>query len=111
MSRKKPRVPQGDKVIIPGDNVPNLDCMEADELREFWLSTIRYTKNEQHAKARELFPSRRSGYVRVTASLGNYALNKATAIGCRLRGDMGEALKYDQICDRIHLWLPAWARF
>lgn len=98
--------------VVSGDQgVPNLDCMEVEELRAFWLSTTKYTKGKQHAKARELFPSRRDGYVKVTEGLGHYAINKASAMRCRLRGDIGEALKYEQICDRIHLWLPLWARF
>lgn len=110
MARKKPRIPQGDKVIIEGDiGAPNLDCMEIDDLREFWLSTFERANGEQYKKARELFPSRRSGYVKITTSLGSYAINKATAMRCRLRGEIGEALKYEQICDRIHLWLPLWA--
>ena len=71
-------------------NVPNLDAMDADELMAFWM---------KHQGGR--------GYT----ELLNYASNKATAIGCRSRGEIGWALMYEGICDDIYKRLPDWARW
>lgn len=60
--------------------------------------------------ARELFPDRPKRYVESTVSLRCYADNKATAMECRLRGDIQSALMYEGICDRIYESLPDYAR-
>lgn len=88
-------------------SVPNLDCMDKDELTNLW-SEIHY---HPIIEARKLFPDKFKGYVSVTQNLGCYAINKATAISCRLRGDIPSALKYETVCDNIYKELPAVARW
>jgi hypothetical protein len=46
------------------------------------------------------------GMVRAGKDLRNYAWNKRTACACRLRGDIGAALMYEGICERIYGELP-----
>jgi len=84
----------------------NLDSMEQDELMEIWKKV----HTAPVKTARELFPDRRQGYVSATQNLGAYAANKATAISCRLRGDIPAAQVYEKICDNIYAELPVWAR-
>jgi hypothetical protein len=81
----------------------NLDSLEAAELMAFWGRT---NSVRPLSFARELFPSKPAGYVAATKSLGHYASNKATAIDCRLRGDIQAALMYEEIADRIYSELP-----
>lgn len=86
----------------------NLDGFAtADELMEFW--------NVYHRGGRrrgaELFPSRPAGYLSATRALANYAANKATAMRCRARGDIGIAAHYERIAARIYDGLPAFARW
>jgi len=83
----------------------NLDCMLADELMTFWL------KHQRGRKYRELFPLGGPGTKRAAGDLANYASNKATAMQCRLRGDIQAAFIYETICDRIYTGLPASARW
>lgn len=86
-------------------NVPNLDATWQDDLRLFW----KHHQNGRHYL--ELFPDGALGTKRTTADLANYAHNKATAMGCRLRGDVNTALMYEGVCDRIYLSLPDAARW
>lgn len=43
-----------------------------------------------------------TGSAAAASALSGYAWNKATAIDCRLRGDIQAALCYETICDRIY---------
>lgn len=91
---------------LTADGVPNLDCLETDDLRAFYgvfYRPIYY--------GRRMFPHRPARYTRVTRDLAHYAMNKVTARNCRLRGQTVEAVQYDQICDRIYRELPDWARW
>lgn len=72
---------------------------------DFW------NKHQGGRKHRELFPAGGKGTRKATADLANYASNKATAMGCRLRGDIEGALMYEAICDRIYQGLPDFARW
>ena len=86
-------------------NIPNLDCMDIDELRRFWnLSSTR-------SKARELFPTKPKHYTITAKDLGHYAANKATAMSCRLAGNIDTALMYERIADDIYRTLPYYARW
>lgn len=85
----------------------NLDNEDSATLMSFWART---NSVRPIAFAKQLFPNREKGYVAATKSLGHYASNKATAIDCRLRGDIPAALMYESICDRIYRELPAWAK-
>ena len=86
----------------------NLDCMDQDDLWTFWSAT----KGVRPIKAaREAFPERPKGYVTAFKDLGHYAANKATAISCRLAGDVERALSYERIADSIYADLPEFARW
>lgn len=93
---------------LTGDDL-NLDSyIDPQDLWEIWkrTSTVRPI-----AFARQLFPLAPSGYVRATKNLGHYAANKATAMQCRLRGEIQSALMYEGICDRIYDQLPEYAKW
>ncbi len=86
----------------------NLDCMNQDDLWEFWKKTnsvrpIRF--------ARTLFPEKPQGYVSTTKCLGAYAANKSVAMKLRLDGNIQGAIVYENICDRIYRELPEYARW
>jgi len=86
----------------------NFDAMDAEDLWAFWqkIETIRPIRF-----ARTLFPDRPKGYVTATIALGCYASNKATAMQCRLRGEIQTAINYEGICERIYNRLPEYARW
>lgn len=88
-------------------NVPNLDAMDETELRQIWLKFSHRSRNT----ARELFPAKPKGFVVAMESLGHYAMNKATAMACRRRGDIENATMYEGIAQRIYNRLPAYARW
>lgn len=84
--------------------VPNLDAMTADELMTFWVE-------HQRGRGRARLGLHGRGSVNATADLANYASNKATAISCRLRGDITAATVYETIADNIYERLPISARW
>ncbi len=85
------------------DGIPNLDAMDHDELMEFWM------KHQRGRRRKDLGLSG-PGSVNTTGDLACYAVNKATAITCRLRGDINAAVIYEGIADRIYSRLPDSAR-
>jgi len=85
----------------------NLDGVDESELWQFWGDYHRCGRN----KARALFPDQPAAPVRVCRDLANYAANKATAMGCRNRGDITGAADYERIADRIYERLPTFARW
>lgn len=92
---------------LTADNL-NLDSMAINELWSFWKRT---NSVRPIAFARQLFPNAPKGFVRTTKDLGNYASNKATAMRCRLNGEINTAMSYEIICDRIFDGLPEYARW
>lgn len=86
------------------NQIPNLDCETPEALMQFWLT---------HQGGRQSFALGLigPGSRRATADLANYASNKATAMQCRLRGDITTALRYEGICDRIYKALPEVAQW
>ena len=94
--------------MVVKSNVPNLDSLDVDEHWAIWQRT---NSVRPIAYARELFPGKPKGYTRIAKDLGCYASNKATAMSCRLRGDIQTALTYEGICDRIYDRLPDWSRW
>jgi hypothetical protein len=86
-------------------DVPNFDAMEPDELMEFWSA------HNAGRGRKALFPDGGLGTMRATADLANYASNKATAMRCRLKGDIETAQMYERICETIYNGLPEWARW
>jgi hypothetical protein len=95
--------------IVPASEL-NLDDDPGgrDYLMAFWA---RYNWPGR-VKLRELFPDAkpRDGSFQAAVDLACYASNKATAIACRLRGDVNAALIYEGICDRLYAELPDWAK-
>jgi hypothetical protein len=85
----------------------NLDCMTADALTSFWQQ---YRKPSRKMAA-DLFGGTPEGYIRAAKDVANYASNKATAMQCRMRGDMQAAGIYERICERIYEDLPEFARW
>lgn len=80
----------------------NLDCQTHDFLMEFWA---RYSR-PRRIDALDLVGSRK-GYTTLAGDLAAYAVNKATAMSCRVRGDIQAAEIYETICERIYSDLPA----
>jgi hypothetical protein len=85
------------------NTVPNLDAMTPDDLMEFWL---RYQQHTTRKDAATLIGDRRKGFTTLAKDLGAYAANKATAMRCRLKGDIQAASVYETICDHIYNELP-----
>jgi len=94
-------------------NVPNLDCMESDDLRSFAVSlTVGIASHGTPIRrAREIFPERPKGYSRAAKDLGNYAWNKLIAMELRRQGRISRAIGYEDICERIYSDLPEFARW
>ena len=88
---------------------PNLDGMNADDVREFAVVATRGIR--PIALARKLFPSAPKGYVRATRDLGHYAWNKFTAMTLREEGKIEGASSYERICDGIYDRLPKYAKW
>lgn len=93
------------KGIHEDDNVPNLDCESLDDLMAFWM------KHQSGRDSLDLFPKGGHGTMIATRDLANYASNKATAMRCRLRGEIKTARYYEGICDKIYASLPEFARW
>jgi len=93
-------------VTISNQGGVNLDGEQHDSLVAFW----NWASHPVRA-GRELFPSRPHHYVATTRNLAHYAINKATAMDCRSRGDVAAALIYEGICDRIYDRLPHYAQW
>lgn len=86
-------------------DVPNLDAQTPDELLAFW------SKHQRGRQYKTLAPNGGRGTKLATEALANYASNKATAMQCRVRGDIPGALMYESICERIYKQLPEWAQW
>lgn len=82
----------------------NLDVMDPEALMGFWMA---------HRGGRNYktlgFSGR--GAKRAASDLACYASNKATAMNCRLRGEINTALLYEGICDSIYDNLPEFAKW
>ena len=86
-------------------NVPNLDAMTVDELRQFCF------KHLHGRKHKELFPKGGQGVITMTNDLSSYAMNKLTAMTLRASGHVRRALEYETICEGIYEYLPEEARW
>ena len=85
----------------------NLNGMNYDELVDFWKEAF-YHPNRV---GRRLFPQRPKGYTAVTRELAIYAFNKATAMTCRLKGEIAEAESHERGCEGIYKAMPEYARW
>lgn len=83
-------------------SIPNLDCLTCGELMDFWF---KYNKPKRK-EAQELIGDKRKGYIRITQNLAYYALNKGTAINCRLNGQINVAAMYERICETLYANIP-----
>ncbi len=83
----------------------NLDAMSPDDLMDFWA------KHQGGRAYRALAPQGGKGAKRAAADLANYASNKATAMRCRLKGEIQTAQNYERIADAIYNQLPASAKW
>lgn len=81
--------------------VPNLDAMSQADLMDFWMKYSRSKRKDAKALVGE-----RKKYISITQDLASYAVNKATAMQCRLRGTIDTADMYERICDKIYDRLP-----
>lgn len=84
------------------DAVPNLDDMTHEDITHFALVYQRPSRKD----AQRLIGDRRKGFTTLCGSLSGYAWNKATAMTCRMKGDIQAALVYEQICESIYNRLP-----
>ena len=95
------------RMVNMGNNVPNFDGMNREELSAWWKDHQRPTRTQ----AANVFPGRPRGYVRLVKDLANYACNKSVAMKCRADGKIQEAQMYEEICERIYTELPDFARW
>jgi hypothetical protein len=58
-----------------------------------------------------LFPDRPRGYVKVTATLVEYARTMALQMECRLNGEVVAATRHGLALQRIYRTLPRYARW
>ena len=84
------------------NTVPNLDCMTKEDLGAFWGKYHRASRKDAEA----LVGDRRKGFTTAASALANYAINKATAMGCREKGDITAALVYEHSCDLCYERIP-----
>lgn len=83
----------------------NLDTWSPEDLLRFWKM------HQRGYRHRAVFPAGGRGTRIAVAGLASYAANKATAMICRARGDIGAAMMYEGICERIYSRLPGFARW
>jgi len=92
------------KLGIAPTEVPNLDAMEHEDLMRFW-------QRHQDGRNRHFLLSKGNGSRKIVADLARYAANLATAMRCRLDGNIQNAMKYEAICESIYNKLPEAARW
>jgi len=90
----------------------NLDGMDQSELYTFIAATDPWPKRA----AGRLFKGepnamRTMRTVRTVRWLCQYARNKVVAMACRERGEVKEALRYENACERYYNDLPEYARW
>jgi hypothetical protein len=84
------------------NKVPNLDGMSDADLMAFWK---RY-RRPKRKDAAELIGDTRKGYTNLASLLAAYAVNKATAMTCRAKGDIQGAETYEHGCRLVYERLP-----
>ena len=84
------------------NTIPNLDGMVREDLMDFWAKYHRASRKDAEA----LIGDRRPGYTNIAATVANYACNKAVAMKCRLDGDIGTALIYEDSAELCYERLP-----
>jgi hypothetical protein len=84
-------------------NVPNLDAMTADQLKSFVLM---YRNPRPDESVHLTGISEPEMAMEATKLLAVYATNKMHAMEERIKGNMGEALRHEEECDKIYERLP-----
>jgi hypothetical protein len=87
--------------------VPNLDCVDEDELRQFALDSA--PSGAPHVAA-TMFPGKR-GTMPVVRILNSYAWSKLSAIELRRTGRIADALSCERRCESLYNSLPRYARW
>ncbi len=90
-----------DIIHPPTLELPNLDCMSADELRAFWNKWHTVSRR----KAATLVGVRKNA-IRYTSLLASYAIHKAVAVRARTQGLLTTALRYEKYCEGFYKQLP-----
>lgn len=85
----------------PTLELPNFDCMSANELRAFWKKWHTATR----AKAIALVGVRKDA-PKLAHTLANYAINKCVAVEARTQGLIATAQRYEGYCDALYKDLP-----
>lgn len=85
------------------NHVPNLDAMTADQLRGFIHMYMNPRPDEAVKLTGQAEPETA---MEIAKLLAVYANNKAHAVESRIKGDMGEALRHEEECDKIYERLP-----
>lgn len=89
------------------NNVPNLDEMTEQELRQLFRDTFQ----RRLETARKFFPDRPKGYSKAAKEIGTYAYAKATALRLRDVGETHRAEKQEAYCKLIYLRMPVQFRW
>lgn len=85
------------------NHVPNLDAMTQDQLHGF----VRMYMNPRPDEASRLTgQAEPETAMDIAKLLAVYANNKAKAMESRLNGDIGDALRHEEECDKIYDRLP-----
>ena len=83
----------------------NLDHESPENLMLLWKT------HQGGRNYKQLFPQGGKGTKTAAKDIANYAINKETAIRCRIKGDIQSAQIYEGICDKIYNGLPAFAQW
>lgn len=82
-------------------DTPNFDAMTQEELRDFWAKWHITTK-----KKAVVVTGERKDAKNIMEVLACYAINKASAIGLRLQGNINAAMTYEHACELCYGRLP-----
>jgi len=85
----------------------NPDGMLPGDLDQ-WLAFIGIGRRPQVAK--QWFPGQKNMY-KHTRNIRNYLINKKVAYELRVNGRIKDAVKYEDICDKIYKELPVEAKW
>lgn len=84
-------------------NVPNLDATTIDQLKSF-ASMYRSPRPQEAVHLTGI--SEPETAMEAAKLLAVYATNKYHAMESRMKGDIGEALRHEEECDKIYDRLP-----
>lgn len=80
-----------------------------DEHAKYLMKVWNQLSKRPRREGRKLFPDRPTGYQRAAEDLACFACNVATAIACRLRGDIQAAQVYEHNATLSYIRLPVYA--